>query len=82
MLAANPDCVVLAEYLPRLEYSGKSGLDVLQQYADEGFSISTIQTAIVPLPSTGFAAAYKNIGSSVHGSCHDLILRRTLNPPT
>lgn len=79
MLDNNPQCKVLAEFLPRLNYEGMSGAKALSRYASNGFELHAIKTAIVPIKNLETEAEF--IGDKTRGYCHDVVLTRRPRDP-
>ena len=74
MLAGNPACGVVAEYLPSVSYNGFQGRAVLDQLDNAGFSLHRIQTGYRPIGPADFDSLVEKIDDPLHMISHDLVL--------
>lgn len=75
MLAENPSCPVLAEYLPGLNYSGRRAADVLHWYEEQGLEVHALRMATERIDDP--VAFAKTMAAAGSGICHDVLLRRS-----
>ena len=74
LLAANPGCGIVAEYLPSMTYNGMRGRAVLDHLDSAGFALHRIQTDYRPIVPSDFDGLIERIDDPLHMISHDLVL--------
>lgn len=65
---------IIAEFEGHFNYSGKSGVDALNRYKENGFSIQKIQTSVQELKGEDFVSYLEEMKNPENMISHDIVL--------